>query len=188
MVAREFTSPKSPSWRQRQLSWRIAGLIDIARARDAGNVDYDATTAFSIMCATASRMMWALSGHVGSAEAALALAHASSRWRGGLVLVLGFSAFGIWRRSVHPPRWIRFFWFVLVIGFAGVGAGIDAITVSISVAIVGAFIFVGTGVVAVALTFPLADMIAVSAIAVFVVAPILDVIVENGLPMPLLLS
>jgi hypothetical protein len=127
-------------------------------------------------------IMWSLSGHVGPAEAALALPHASSGWRGGFVAALGFSAFGIWRRSVHPPRWIRFFWFVVVFGFAGVGAGIDAVTVSIAVAIVGAFIFVGTGVgvIAFALTYPLADMIAVSAILVFVLVPILHVIAENN--------
>jgi len=100
-------------------------------------------------------LIWAISGHVGPAEAALGLAPRISGWRraAAVVLIL-LSSLGYWRFA-RADGWVKnVAW--LAVALSGVAAVATAVTVTVAVAVAVVFAFAGVGVGAVAVAFTFA--------------------------------
>jgi hypothetical protein len=112
-------------------------------------------------------IMWAVSGHVGPAEAVLRLQRDLPGWTRGIsVMAIGVSAVAFWR-SFRTSGWIHIMWaasagaFVGAVAFVVVGAG------TVIVASVGTF--AGAGAVAGAFAVAVAAAVIVAGAGIFVI-------------------
>ena len=103
-------------------------------------------------------IMWAMSGHVGPAEAALGLKSGlGAVTRGFAVAFVGVVAFALWR-GLRTTGWRSFVWLAFAFAFAVAVAVPVAVPVAVAVAFAGAV--TGAGAVAVAVTFAVAVAVA----------------------------
>src|SRR5262249_5627957 len=85
-------------------------------------------------------IIWAISGHVGPAEAALGLAPYISPWRRGLaVAALALVVLALWRNPIKSFVWksVGFFGVAVVLGFVALGASDGAFGLLGAIAVFG---------------------------------------------------
>jgi hypothetical protein len=87
-------------------------------------------------------LIWAISGHIGPAEAALHLPPGTSGWRRAAGMVLIFLSAYAWLRCYRAEGWVKkFVWFVFASASASVIAGVYAVAVVIGFAVAFAVAF-----------------------------------------------
>jgi hypothetical protein len=119
-------------------------------------------------------VIWAISAHVGPAEAALQLAPNMPGWRRGLLVVLLAVTIAAAMRGFRTTGWKQLLWVfvVLVIGGAGAGAGasIAAFGFAAVAAAVAGYAVTGASALTTAVTMAVAGSLAASAASPFAVA------------------
>jgi hypothetical protein len=114
-------------------------------------------------------VIWAVSGHVGPAEAALGLKPELTGWRRGVAIaVVGFPIFAYWR-AMRTKGWKFCAWFTVISGAFGFAVAVIG-PVALAVALVAVGAFAVTGVVAVALAIAIAVAVAAAVAGAIAIA------------------